>query len=130
MPDSQLTKRQFHRWYFQSKEIPLSYQSTGIPVRTYGSLMGLKRPIGQGVIKDISLGGLGFLGQPDLPKKVQLKLPNGEMIACEILHRFMVNKRLTFYGANWGKAEYQRVLPLLRQFSREAFRQSMASEDY
>ncbi|WP_440875209.1 hypothetical protein [Thalassotalea sp. PLHSN55] len=115
-------ERKFHRWQFQSNDIPLFLQSRGVPIKIYRSWLFYHHGLGNGVIKDISLAGAGFLSSRRLPDKLVIELPNGKRIKCTKQHHFAVNEQLIFYGVSWGEEVYQQVLPYLKSYSRKAYR--------
>ncbi len=115
-------QRKYLRWQFQSSNVPLVFQSRGVPIKLYRRVFLYDQYIGKGIIKDISLAGAGFISSKPLPEIVIIKLPNGATIKCAKQHQFQVNEYLTFYGVSWGKSVYQRILPFLKNYSRKAYR--------
>ncbi|WDD99303.1 hypothetical protein [Thalassomonas actiniarum] len=114
--------RKYYRWHFQSGEVPLVYQTSGVPVKIYRRILFFDIFQAQAIIKDISIGGVGFITQHELDASLIMQLPNGLKISCKKEHYFQVNDKLNFYGASWSEKEYKKVMPLLKSYSKVAYR--------
>ncbi|WP_281560409.1 hypothetical protein [Thalassomonas sp. RHCl1] len=114
--------RKYYRWHFQSGEVPLVYQTSGVPVKIYRRVLFFDIFLAQAIIKDISIGGVGFITQHELGTSLIMQLPNGMKIPCKKEHFFQVNDKLNFYGASWSEREYKKVMPLLKTYSKVAYR--------
>ena len=122
MDISKEINRKFYRWHFQSGEVPLVYQSSGVPIKLYRRILFFDIFLAQAIIKDISIGGVGFITQHKLTSSLVIQLPDGTKIPCQQQHHFQVNDKLNFYGARWNEADYEKVLPLLKSYSKVAYR--------
>ena len=91
------------RVYFHDGETPFAEQSSGVPALVKVPLLCFASTIGRAVIKDLSLGGVGFLAPSrlEIPDRVYLKMNDSPTLQCRILHRREVAPLLTFYGACW-----------------------------
>ncbi|EDM68222.1 MAG: hypothetical protein COB27_017395 [Moritella sp.] len=118
--------RKFYRWKFESKSIPLIYQTKGVPIKIYRRFLFMDFFWAKAVAKDISIGGVGFVvsrkSGRKLARKFVIRWPNGERILCTEKHRFDIGNKLIFYGVAWSEHEASRILPLLKLYSRKAFR--------
>ena len=118
--------RKFYRWKFESKSIPLIYQTKGVPIKIYRRFLFMDFFWAKAVAKDISIGGVGFVvsrkSGRKLARKFVIRWPNGERILCTEKHRFDIGNKLIFYGVAWSEHEASRILPLLKIYSRKAFR--------
>lgn len=123
------TNRQFYRWHLQSNNIPLVFQSSGVPIKLYRRVFFYDSYIGRGIIKDISIGGVGFLSSGKLNKNIIIELPNGLKIKCTKQHQSQVNPQLIFNGASWDQSVYALVMPLLKQYSKQAYRPVKNNEE-
>ncbi|SQD78634.1 hypothetical protein [Moritella yayanosii] len=118
--------RKFYRWKFESKSIPLIYQTKGVPIKIYRRFLFIDFFWAKAVAKDISIGGVGFVvsrrSGRNLARKFVIRWPNGERIVCTEKHHFDIGSKLIFYGVAWSEHEASRILPLLKLYSRKAFR--------
>jgi hypothetical protein len=114
--------RKFYRWQFESKSIPLIYQTKGVPIKIYRRFLFMDFFLAKAVAKDISIGGVGFVVSRKLGRKFVICWPNGKRILCTEKHHFDIGKKLTFYGVAWSEHEASQILPLLKLYSRKAFR--------
>lgn len=112
-------RRLFPRWYFHNPEVPFEEQSDGI----HGSV---RRPnflfdtqICRIIIKDMSLGGVGFIAPKryQLPKRVVVLVGDRYQLVCEILHRRQAGRYLTFYGARWYRVSRHDLMVAINHFS-------------
>jgi len=114
--------RKFYRWQFQSKSIPLIYQTKGVPIKIYRRFLFMDFFLSKAVAKDISIGGVGFVISRKLGHKFVVRWPNGVKVLCTEKHHFDIGHKLTFYGVSWEESEASLILPLLKLYSRKAFR--------
>lgn len=114
--------RKFYRWQFQSKKVPLLYQTTGVPIKIYRRILCIDFFVGKAIAKDISIGGVGFLISRTLGERFVVEWPTGLRISCSEKHHFYIGNNLNFYGAAWDQDEIDKVLPLLKLYSRKAYR--------
>ena len=118
--------RKFYRWKFESKSIPLIYQTKGVPIKIYRRFLFMDFFWAKAVAKDISIGGVGFVisrkSGRKLARKFVIRWPNGERMLCTEKHHFDIGSKLIFYGVAWSEHEASRILPLLKIYSRKAFR--------
>ncbi len=119
--------RKFYRWQFQSKKVPLMSQTTGIPIKIYRRVLYRDIFVGKAIAKDISIGGVGFLIPLTLGEHFVVEWPTGLRISCSEKHHFDIGNRLNFYGAAWDLEEADKVMPLLKRYSRIAYRDDTKS---
>ena len=64
------------RLYFHDSETPLEQQSTGVPAIIQAPGLLFNRQLGRGIVKDLSVGGVGFIASSrlELPPRVLLLL--------------------------------------------------------
>lgn len=95
------------RLYFHDGETPLELQAHGIPVVLHESGFIFQKRIGRAVVKDFSLGGIGFLAPEKwhLNKYIYVEFQDKKIYQCEILHQHSVVPLLNFYGARWYKCD-------------------------
>lgn len=114
--------RKFYRWQFQSKKVPMIYQTTGVPIKVYRRFLFFDFYVGKGIVKDISIGGLGFIMKRRLSEHFVIELPTGLRIPCCEKHHFDIGNGLNFYGASWNTTELDEVLAILKLYSKKAYR--------
>ncbi len=115
------TGRRFYpRWYFHDPEVPFAEQTRGIAAELWRPGVLFDSLIGRIVIKDMSLGGVGFLAPRrfELPERVLVVLAEQEVLGCEILHRRPVSQELVFYGARWHGLSHRRLARALSRYAR------------
>jgi len=56
------------------------------------------------------------------PSRKFYRWPNGVKVLCTEKHHFDIGHKLTFYGVSWEESEASLILPLLKLYSRKAFR--------
>ncbi|QLE87577.1 hypothetical protein FLM48_22360 [Shewanella sp. Scap07] len=80
----------------------LTFACDGITTELFQRKWWGKRRLGIANIKDISLGGIGFISSVKLQPNSQLKLVLQQQdMSIEIMRCLMVNNKLWFYGAKW-----------------------------
>lgn len=99
------------RLYFHDNETPLEQQSTGVPVLIQAPGLLFRRQLGRGIVKDLSVGGVGFIASSrlELPPRVLLLLDDCPPLYCEILHRRPVVPLLYSYGACWYRSDRKQL---------------------
>lgn len=113
-------RRYYPRWYFHDPEVPMEEQSSGIAgeVRRPGVLH--DPLIGRIIIKDMSLGGIGFIAPRrfHLPKKVVVMVGNTYPLVCEVLHARPLSRALVFYGARWYRMDKHVLMMAISRYAR------------
>lgn len=113
-------KRFYPRWYFHDPEIPFEEQTSGIAGEVRRSGVLYDPFIGRIVIKDMSLGGIGFIAPSryNLPRRVVVVVGKTYPLMCEILHRHPVSPSLTFYGASWYRMDRHMLMMAISRYAR------------
>ncbi|WP_394202876.1 hypothetical protein [Shewanella waksmanii] len=80
----------------------LALACDGVTTELYQRKWWGKRRLGIANIKDISLGGIGFISSVQLQPNSKLKLAIEQKdMEIEIMRCLMINNKLWFYGAKW-----------------------------
>lgn len=120
-------RRTHPRLYFHDGETPLEIQSCGVPaqIRIPGLLF--DELVGRAIVKDLSLGGVGFIASSRvvLPDRLLLLLGDCPPLYCQILHRRLVAPQLSFFGARWYRSDTAQLEAVLARWHAQ---QSKASE--
>ena len=101
----------------QTKTEDLGMSCDGITVNLFKpSLLGFKRKVGIANVKDLSLGGLGFLcnRQLELGNELMMKVA-GFDLRIKVVRAVPVNLRLNFYGSKWLAEPEDKVVELIGQ---------------
>ena len=111
-------RRMDPRVYFHDGDTPYAEQSSGVPAQVKIPLLLFSYRVGRAVIKDLSLGGVGFLAPTrlNLPDHVCLQMENAPKLHCRILHRRQVAPLLTFYGACWYPSNRREMEKIMAQW--------------
>jgi hypothetical protein len=113
-------QRIYPRWYFHDPEVPLAEQSSGITgvLKKPGVLFDTH--IGSAIIKDLSLGGIGFIAprRYQVPKRVVVVVGRQYPLVCEIIHRRPVDRSLVFYGAKWHRMDRRLLMLAISRYAR------------
>lgn len=101
----------------QAKPENLSMACDGITINLFKrSLFGFKRKTGIASVKDISIGGLGFLcnSQLELGGELMVKI-EGVDLNMQVVRSVPVNSRLNFYGCKWLAQPKDKIVELINR---------------
>ena len=93
----------------------LSMACDGITVNLYKpSFLGIKRKVGIANVKDLSIGGLGFLcnSQLELGNELTIRMA-GFDLKMKVVRAVPVNSRLNFYGSKWLVESEDKIVELM-----------------
>lgn len=105
------SRRNDPRFYVHDINTPFELQTSGVPATLKALGLLFSRNLGQVIVKDLSMGGVGFLASSQLqvPKRVLLCLDSCAPLACEILHQHSVAPQLCFYGGRWQERDRRKL---------------------
>lgn len=117
------------RLYFHDGETPLEIQSSGVPAQMRVPGLLFDELVGRAIVKDLSLGGVGFIAfsRYALPDRLLLLLGDCPPLYCQILHRRLVAPQLCFYGARWYQSERTQLEAVLARWQAQRAQQAQAS---
>lgn len=88
----------------------------GVTVSLYKSTWRSNKTIGIANIKDIGLGGIGFISRCKLKPKQQVSIAvDDELIPIIIMRVHSINEKLNFIGARWAIEDQQKSLSIIRK---------------
>lgn len=113
-------RREFPRWYFYNPFTELEDQISGISASIKVSGWWFDRFLANVIIKDLSLGGAGFIvpNHIKIPDKIIITLEDKYKIECDILHRRRLNRYIQFCGARWEPSRRRIVMTIISRYSR------------
>lgn len=118
--DDASSRREFPRWYFYNPFTELEDQISGISASIKVSGWWFDRFLANVIIKDLSLGGAGFIvpNHITIPDKIIITLEDKYKIECDILHRRRLNRYIQFCGARWEPSRRRIVMTIISKYSR------------
>ncbi len=105
----------------QTKTEDLSMACDGVTVNLYKpGFLGLNRRAGIANVKDLSIGGLGFLcsSRLELGNALVIRIA-GFDLSLKVVRAVPVNSRLSFYGSTWTAESEDRIIELMNRVQRQ-----------
>lgn len=120
MEDSSRGRREFPRWYFYNPFTGLEDQISGINATIKIPGWWFDRFLANVIIKDLSLGGSGFIvpNHVQIPDRLRLSFEDKYNIECEVLHRRKLNRYIQFCGVRWEPSRRRIVMTIISKYSR------------
>lgn len=111
-------RRETPRLYFHDGETPFDRQSSGLPAQLLTPGFFRDHLLGRIIVKDISLGGAGFLAPVRLlvPKRILIQFDDVTLLAGDVLHRRPIEPLLCFYGVRWFQCKPQQIESVMRRW--------------
>ncbi|RYV00694.1 hypothetical protein SOPP22_17975 [Shewanella sp. OPT22] len=101
----------------ESKSEDLGMACDGITTNLFKrSRFGFKRKVGLASVKDMSIGGLGFLCNTplELGDRLHIRVVNRDL-KMKVVRAVPVNSRLNFYGTKWLEEPEDKIVELMNQ---------------